>query len=452
MKARRALASTPMRLAMGLVALFGTVSLVSLGAAYWVTAAGLDASMRSDLAQTIAGYKATEDQSSLIALVEAQAKATDPARRLFAFTDTSGRMTGNYTGAVNWQGWQILTLDAAATEGDGTFLALATDLFGGRMMVAQSRSQISDLTEVFQTVFLFSLLPTFAVALGGAYALGRRSAKRVEDLSLTLDRLTGGNLAARVGKTNGPDDDLTDIGLAINRMAAAQEASVSALRQVSADIAHDLKTPIQRVAVLIERAGATDTLAPGVAALLDEAHKETIGIVATFQSLLTIAQIEGGSPKSRFVLVDLCDIARTFAELYAPAAEDSGHSLSVDTPDKRSMIVAGDRGLLGRLIANLIENALRHTPAGTKISVKVSQMGEKTCLEVSDNGPGIPAAERTAVLRRLYRLEQSRSKSGNGLGLSLVEAVADLHDGQLLLEDNRPGLLVRLILPRVLAP
>lgn len=188
---------------------------------------------------------------------------------------------------------------------------------------------------------------------------------------------------------------------------------------------------------------------------MTRAGQETDGIVATFQSLLQIAQIEGGSPKARFKPVDLSQLAATFVEVYEPAADESGHQLSVVdmstdmTAGTGGVMVNGEKGLLGQVLANLIENALRHTPAGTPIDVSVARVGAEVVLSVADSGAGIPAQERENVLRRLYRLEQSRTTSGSGLGLSLVAVIAELHEARLELDSNAPGLVVRLIFPAV---
>jgi signal transduction histidine kinase len=292
-------------------------------------------------------------------------------------------------------------------------------------------------------------LATVVIALGGALLIGRRTARRLAAVETTLDRLTRGDLSARVPSVPGRGDDLTAIGARVDRMAAAQQMSVSALKQVSADIAHDLKTPIQRVSVLLERLRAEPNLPEAARDLADHAWSETEGIAATFQSLLQIAQIEGGSPRSRFEPVKLSDLAATLVEVYEPAAEDSGHLLELVAAE--DTVVEGERGLLGQVLANLIENALRHTPSGARIQVKVARVEQRVELSVTDDGPGIPAEERENVLRRLYRLEQSRSTPGSGLGLSLVSVIAELHGAELRLEDAGPGLLVRLRFPEASA-
>jgi signal transduction histidine kinase len=212
---------------------------------------------------------------------------------------------------------------------------------------------------------------------------------------------------------------------------------------VSSDIAHDLKTPIQRVAVYLDDMARTVPSASDEGALLGKAQDEVAGIASVFQSLLQIASVESGSPKAHFKPVNLNQLCETMTEVYEPAAAAKGQSLVCAVPDKTVQVV-GDKNLLGQVLANLVENAMRHTPEGSKITVTLAQNAGRAILEIADNGPGIPAAEREKVVRRLYRLDRSRNTPGNGLGLSLVEGVVKLHGGHLTLLDNAPGLRVRI--------
>ena len=255
-----------------------------------------------------------------------------------------------------------------------------------------------------------------------------------------MHNLRGGDLAARVSLDPAQHDDLSDIGVAVNGMAAAQEAAMAALRQVTTDIAHDLKTPIQRVAVTLDRLESRTTLSPDQRAYVEQARGETDRIAKTFDALLRIAQIEGGALRERFVPVDMQPLCAAIVDLFDAAAEDSGHRLSFSATGP--FVVLGDRDLLGQVLANLIENGLRHVPGGGQIAVTLSRRGAQSVLQVTDNGPGIPAVERANVLRRLYRLEASRTTPGNGLGLSMVAAICDLHGAVLTLDEGKPGLIV----------
>ncbi|WP_102106723.1 sensor histidine kinase [Oceaniglobus roseus] len=436
--------SMPVRLACSLVALFAVVSLASLAASYAVSWNSLDATMREDLRQDMAGFRAAPSALALAALVNAEGKVTDPNRMLLSYFAPNGQHFGNAALTRDENGYH---LTQPSGEGiSGQYLALTDDLYGGELTIARSRTEIDDLWLVFRRIVLVSLLPTILVALSGGLWLARRSAAQVEVMENTLERLTSGNLAARVDPAPGWSEDMLQIGRRIDRMAAAQQLTVETLRQVSSDVAHDLKTPIQRVAVRLDDLTRHHGLAPEARALIDDARADLDDVVSVFHALLQIAQVESGTPKSRFAAVDLGTLAETMAELYEPAAADTGHTLTVTaTP---GAAVWGGRDLLGQVLANLIENALRHTPEGTAIAVTVTAEADTVRLTVADTGPGIPAAERTAVLQRLYRLDRSRHTPGSGLGLSLVSVVAGLHEAEVTLDDNAPGLVVRLTFRR----
>lgn len=434
--------STPLRLALALVVMFTTVSLLSLAASYAVTRAAFEQSIRDDLAQDLAGFRAAPSARAVSFLVQAESRDTDPGRLVLSYVAPDGGIYGNGAVARDDEGFHIVSLgDDGATLGN-EYLALSAKLYGGRLTIARSRAEIEALRPVFVNILLVSLLPTALIALSGGVILARRSRRHVEVIRRTLERLTGGDLAARVVPGRRWADDLTRIGSAVNEMAQAQEHSVTALRQVSSDIAHDLKTPVQRVSVKLEElAGQVDGDAK---ALVVDAQHEVAGIAGVFHALLQLAQVENSNLRERFEPVELGALARTIAEVYEPSASAAGQRLETALPAV-PVHVRGERTLLGQLLANLIENALRHTLECSTIKVSLWQDAATVTLCVEDDGPGIPEAERAAVLQRLYRLDRSRNTPGNGLGLSLVEGVARLHGAQLSLEDAAPGLRVCLV-------
>lgn len=438
----RLVRSTPLRLALALVALFSVVSLVSLATSYVITQRSFEQTIRDDLRQDMIGFRAAPTAAALALLVEAEARETDPNRLVLSYYAANRRHYGNALIARDSEGYHIVSLEEGNPGLPGRYLALTATLQGGQLTIARSRAEIDALRAVFLNILWISLLPTVLIAISGGLYFARRSARQVRVIGHGLDQLTSGTLSARIGQTPGWAEDLAQIASKVDQMARAQELSVEALRQVSSDIAHDLKTPIQRVAVHLDDLAERHDLGGDAQALVAEARKELGDIVSVFHALLQIAQVESGTPKSRFAPVDLVDLCQTFHEVYEPSATENGQTLLLDLPTG-TVKVPGDRNLLGQVLANLIENALRHTPKGCEITIAVTG-GAHPTLSVSDTGPGIPESERTLVLRRLYRLDRSRTTPGSGLGLSLVQVVASLHDATLELSDNAPGLKVTL--------
>ena len=438
--------SMPLRLAILLVALFALVSLLSLAASYAVTQSSFEESIRADLRQDLAGFRAAPNARAVAILVDGESREADPNRLILSYIAPDGRIYGNGAIARDDEGFHIVSLDRDRAEYAGDYLSLTDTLYGGVITIARSRAEIEALRGVFVNILLISLLPTVLIALSGGLILARRSKRHVEVVGSALDLMTSGDLAARVKIGPRWSDDLVRIGDKLNQMAGAQEAQMKALKGVSSDIAHDLKTPLQRVAVHLEELQAHVDEGGEAADLIARTQSEVNDMTRVFQALLQLAQVEAGSPKARFEEVDLAGVCRTLVEIYEPSAAASGHDLSLRL-QRQKVMVQGDRALLGQMVSNLIENALRHTPKGSRIEVALGKEGNGYVLTVADNGSGIPVEERQKVLDRLYRLDRSRQTPGHGLGLSLVDAVAAVHGADLSLQDNRPGLRLELTFP-----
>jgi signal transduction histidine kinase len=288
---------------------------------------------------------------------------------------------------------------------------------------------------------------TLLLAFGGGVLISGRWLRRVETISRASREIMAGNLMRRI-PIRGTDDEFDHLASSLNAMLARLEASVEAIRQVSTDIAHDLRTPLMRLRQRLDLAARKATSAGELRAAVDRSIAEVDAVLETFGALLRIAQIEGGTPRARFALVDLTELLQSVAELYQPSAEERRQTLMTDVAPELGC--EGDRELLAQMLANLIENAVRHAPEGTAIEIAAKAGCDGIDIRVADNGPGIPASEYEKVFRRFYRLEASRTTPGNGLGLSLVRAVAGLHGIAVELADNSPGLCVRLRLPPAL--
>jgi signal transduction histidine kinase len=286
-------------------------------------------------------------------------------------------------------------------------------------------------------------LLTLGLGLLGGVLMSRNMLRRVDAVSETTARIIHGDLSQRVSVT-GSGDEFDRLAKNLNAMLDQIERLMAALRQVSDNIAHDLRTPLARLRTRLELALLESPDPCRQAEVMRETIVEADGLLSTFTALLSIAEVEAGTRQDALKELDLAETAREVAELYEPLAEEKGLLLAVDADEKAP--VRGDRHLLAQAAANLVDNAIKYTSAG-EVRLTVEQSGGETRLVVGDRGPGIPAEKREAVFDRFVRLEASRSTPGNGLGLSLVRAVAQLHGGGVRLEDNQPGLRAVVYLP-----
>ncbi len=258
-----------------------------------------------------------------------------------------------------------------------------------------------------------------------------------------------GNLSDRI-PLHGTSDEFDQLAANLNRMLDQIERLMTAMREVTDDVAHDLRTPLSRLRTRLERAlnnpSGVDPSAASQSQAIRGAIDEADRLLATFNALLRIAELESGARLDQSAPVDLSEVARSAAELYEPVAEEKGFALPVVA--QPGVRISGDRHLLSQALANLLDNALKYAGGG-QIELRVFSENGQAILEVADQGPGIPEADRQSVLDRFVRLEPSRTTPGNGLGLSLVRAIVRRHDGSVMLADNRPGLRVRLQFTRL---
>lgn len=344
-------------------------------------------------------------------------------------------------------GWSDQPPQVFGRSGDIPFRVRVGRVHGDLLLVGIDYSDVDALRETIQTAMLWSSLFALAVALGGGGFIALRVRRRLVLVTRTLDRVANGDLTARLPLTVA-DDDIDRVSRQVNATLERLSALVDGMRTVSTDIAHDLRTPLNRLRMLVSDALEANARGDDPHGALEAALAQGDAIGNTFSALLRIAQIEAGARRERFGPVDLAQIMTSVVEIYADVAEDAGMTLGTREAVAPCW-VRGDPELLVQALVNLIENAIRHCPRGTAILCAVTLDKEHITLEVADNGPGIPEAERGNVLRRLYRLQRSRTTPGSGLGLSLVKAVADLHTATLLLGDAGPGLQVRIAFPRI---
>jgi signal transduction histidine kinase len=271
--------------------------------------------------------------------------------------------------------------------------------------------------------------------------------RRIEEINRTTRSIMDGDLAQRV-PVSGGGDEMDQLAVNLNAMLDRIQTLMESLKRVSDDIAHDLRTPLSRLRHRLE--AARGRTGPHGDAVIEQSIAEVDAILETFSALLRISQIESGARRAGFSEISLERIVSDVGEAYAPVAEDRGQRLKTVLASVPP--IQGDRELLTQMVANLIENPIRHCPADVEIIIGLALEGGSPVLRVADTGPGIPASECEKVLRRYYRLEASRTTPGSGLGLALVKAVADLHGATVELSDNQPGLRVIVRFPAPAAP
>lgn len=316
---------------------------------------------------------------------------------------------------------------------NGDFLAVGKDAFA-----------LNEMRETIARSFGLIIAATLGLALAGGLVMSRGLLRNIEGLSRTTLGILNGDLSRRA-PIRGADDEFDHLAAGLNAMLDRIQSLMEAMSQVSNDIAHDLRTPLTRLRQRLELARHKARTVEELQAALDRSIDDTDAILDTFAGLLNIAQIESGAQRLSFTPVNLSELLGTVVELHEPTAHDKGQRFAVSI--EPGLVVSGHRQLLAQMLSNLIENAIRHSPGGAAIGVAALRRGGGIEVAVSDNGPGIPEDERTKVFRRFYRLERSRTTPGNGLGLSLVAAVAQLHDVSVVLGHNAPGLTVTLRFP-----
>jgi signal transduction histidine kinase len=320
----------------------------------------------------------------------------------------------------------------------GRGLVLPQNPYGGAyLFVAVSDAELGGMQAAIARGFLAGLAVTIVFAVMSGLATSFGLLRRIEAISRTSRDIMGGDLGRRIA-LRGSNDEFDHLAMSLNAMLDRIQHLMSGLQQISNDIAHDLRTPLSRMRQRLELALRREHSVEGLRAAMDSSIADTEAILRTFSALLRVAQIESGTRRAGFTTVALDALLEDLAEAYLPVIEERGQRLTAAIAP--GLHVRGDRELLTQAIANLIENAVNHAPPGANLHVAGVQDANGAQIVVSDDGPGIPESERTKVLQRFYRLESSRTTPGQGLGLSLVQAIADLHDAGLILEDNKPGL------------
>ena len=331
---------------------------------------------------------------------------------------------------------RAVAASSARLEGDDGVIGYGVAPQGGGYVFAGRRDgQLRELREALVRALVGAIALTALIALGGGWIVARLVIGRIDEFRAAAQRVIDGDLSSRMPFGRGADE-FTRLAQPLNAMLDQLEQSMETLRQISSDIAHDLRTPLARLKQRLEELERTEEIHERVD-LIVAARRDADHMLEVFASLLRIAQIEAGAARSHFTEIELSSLLRELCQIYEPVATDGGRRLEWAVAEDFSIV--GDRALLQQLFTNLIENALTHTPQGASVSVSLMPIRGGFEAVVKDDGPGIPERDRERVFDRFYRLEKSRTTAGTGLGLSLVRAIAIAHDLQLEIGDAHPG-------------
>lgn len=438
--------STSVRLSLAFSGLI-SASFVVIGVViWWVARDTAESELRQDIELELAAIRTELEQEGLGPTIAAvNARAALPGALLYRLEDSDGaRLAGNREGFNGATGWHLVSDSDASrdTPRRGELLIYSDTLPGGlRLSVGDDlRRARAVQNAVLRTLASVGAISVFVCLVVGVLTT-RRALGRIRTLSATFEKVAAGDITARY-PANRSTSDIDEIGRGVNTMLDRIEKLVMDVRRVSRDLAHDLRTPLTHLQQRIEQARNAHGAVARAEALEDVQHKAA-EILRIFDAIVRLTEIEAGTGKKRFRRIDLAAVIEKVVDAYRPDIEESGHVVEIRRLD--SCIVLGDEDLLSQAVANLVENAMRHTPPGTRIELQVFDEGSIRGFEVRDDGPGIPPDAYDVIREPFTRLDSSRTTPGSGLGLSLVDAIVGLHDAQLELSDAESGLRVRVL-------
>lgn len=377
-------------------------------------------------------------------------RSRDDSEAVYLLTDPAGQViAGNLTfwpkDVVTDGSWINLKVIRGSTGDEIEIGARAYAAVNGpRLLVGRDLHA----QRGFQTALIESgavaLLAAVLLAGFSGYVLNRLVMRRIGDIDGTARAIVAGDLSRRIPVRSG-GDEFGRLAVTLNGMLERIEALVTELRTVTDSLSHDMRTPLTRLKTQIQRAADSELDGPVRREALGQAADEADRILSSFSAMIDITRAEAGGGREQFTEVDLTAVVRDIFELHLPLADDMGVKLTFE--NEETLKVRGHAQFLAQLVSNLVDNALKHGASGKAISMAVRRDGAMAEVEIADRGPGIPADQREDALKRFGRLDAARSTPGSGLGLSLAATLARMHDGELLLEDNNPGLRVRARMP-----
>jgi len=455
MATRYLLHSSTFRLALIYMVLFGVSVLMLLGFIYWSTAAYLtqqtDATIEAEIADLAERYRTT-GLAGLTTLISARLSRKPAGSAIYLLVDKDfDSLLGNLDrwprGAEIKDGWIDFRLEGHGADNVDVHPARARvfRIEGGFLLLVGRDIHDLELTKQrIITTLAWGLAITLILGgLGGAM-MSRTTVRRIESINQASREIISGDLGRRI-PTRNTGDDFDVLADNLNAMLDRIGSLMEDVRRVSDNIAHDLRTPLARLRNRLEELHLQTSASGASSEGIEQAVAEADRLLNTFNALLRIARIESQHGDESFTVIAMGDLVRDVAELYEPLMEEKNQTLAMQLPG--DVHLSGDRDLLFQAIANLLDNATKYTPAGGSIRIDLARLNGTGRLVIADSGPGIPEAARDKVFQRFFRLEQSRTTPGNGLGMSLVAAVVTLHRMSIRLENNRPGVRVVIEFP-----
>lgn len=453
------LSTTAFRLSLIYLSVFIVFAGAVIGYLAWQTNALVSQQITDTINVEIAGLSDQYRVAGIRGLVETvEERSRQPGASLYIVTAPNGQpLAGNVgalpAGVFDQPGWLETDYQRVDQEGEQAHRAIVRVFVapgGFRLLVGRDIEERERFRSIVWRVAQSALVLVVVLGLVGGFFVSRRVLARIEAVTDASRTIMGGDLGGRIPVT-GSGDEFDRLAESLNAMLARIGELMRGMQEVSDNIAHDLKTPLTRLRNRAEAAMREANTVDEYRAALGRMIEESDHLIRTFEALLMIARAQAGQAREGFATVDLGAVLRDVVELYDVLAEEAGGTVRLDCED--GLQVLGNREILGQAFANLLDNAVKHGlphgADGAEIMVMAKARGEFVEVIIADRGAGIPAEDRTRVLERFVRLERAQTLPGSGLGLSLVAAVARLHDGTISLEDGAPGLVVRLTLPRI---
>ena len=453
----KTLRSTTFRLALISIGVFGAIVIALFGYVYWSTTSFVLSRSNSAIEAeraTLRNIYDTSGREGLIQAIQRRSATAGFGGGVYLLSDASfAPVAGNLKdwptlkGAGQWSEFSTDALDRKTAPNQHLFRATWETLPDGfHLLVGNDVSDLGRFRNEIYAALASAILLIFVLAAVASLSVTRRTVGRIESINMTSRAIMERGLGRRI-PLRGTQDEWDHLAQNLNSMLERIETLMAEVKQVSDNVAHDLRTPLARMRGRLEKASIDRSAPSHDQSLISETMADLDDVLRMFSSLTRISQIEAANQTAAFRVVSLGEIATEVAELFDAAAEAKGGR--VDVSGDKTLRISADRDLLFDAISNLIDNAIKHGREGGFVSINLDRRDDEAILSVSDDGPGIPSEEFDQVFKRFYRLERSRSTPGNGLGLSLVAAVARLHGARIRLVDNAPGLRVELRFPFV---